>query len=208
MWGFVIAIIFSALLCSCTKNWEISDSGLSKEMPAATTNGKSLPADNRLDIQKPIKEMSHQEFIDFIGNNACDEMRKTGVPVSVTVAQAIQETGWGKSTIEDAKNLFGVKGVGPAGSIEAQTQECATSGNCFKTTGKFKKYNTFQESIADHSKVFSLPYYKEAMKYTNDPDEFARKITGIYASDPNYGNHLISIMKSNNLYAFDSKCSQ
>ena len=40
--------------------------------------------------------------------------RATGVPASVTLAQAALETGWGAATIGDAKNLLGIEGTGPA----------------------------------------------------------------------------------------------
>jgi flagellum-specific peptidoglycan hydrolase FlgJ len=44
------------------------------------------------------------------------------------------------------------------------------------------------------------------MKHKDNPDEFARQLTGVYATDPNYGSSLISIMKANNLYSYDSAC--
>jgi flagellum-specific peptidoglycan hydrolase FlgJ len=56
--------------------------------------------------------MTKEQFIEFVGRNARRAMAETGVPASVTVAQAILETGWGKHTIGEAKNLFGIKGRG------------------------------------------------------------------------------------------------
>ena len=41
---------------------------------------------------------------------------------SVTVAQAIEESGWGKSNLAvNAKNLFGMKGKGTAGSVKTSS---------------------------------------------------------------------------------------
>lgn len=151
-----------------------------------------------------VSEMSHQEFIDFVGSEACKSQRLTGIPASVTIAQAILETGWGKYTISDAKNLFGIKGEGPAGSIEVMTRECI-GNDCSEVPASFRKYNSFEESITDHSQfLLENQLYATALQYENDPDEFARQIHKAgYATDPNYANLLISIMSSNNLYRFD-----
>jgi hypothetical protein len=70
-----------------------------------------------------VSRMTKKEFIEFVGENARRAKAATGVPASVTVAQAILETGWGKHTIGEAKNLFGIKGRGPAGSVRAPTRE-------------------------------------------------------------------------------------
>lgn len=151
-----------------------------------------------------VSEMSQEEFIDFVGEEACKSQKVTRIPASVTVAQAILETGWGQHTIGDARNLFGIKGTGPAGSIDVQTRECV-GNDCSFETATFRKYNSFEESITDHSLFFlENQRYQTALQYVNDPNEFARQIHKAgYATDPNYADLLISIMSSNNLYRFD-----
>jgi flagellum-specific peptidoglycan hydrolase FlgJ len=151
-----------------------------------------------------VSEMTRQEFVEFVGTEACKSQRITGIPASVTIAQAILETGWGQHTIGDARNLFGIKGVGPAGSIEVQTREC-NGNDCFYVTATFRKYNSFEESITDHSRFFlENPRYRTPLQHVDDPDEFARQIHAAgYATDPNYSNLLISIMSSNDLYRFN-----
>ena len=43
--------------------------------------------------------------------------QRYGIPAAVTIAQAIDESGWGQSELATADhNLFGIKGTGPAGS--------------------------------------------------------------------------------------------
>lgn len=204
---FLVIVIISLWLTACGRVKGPSDIIWNATEEQGELKNVDRGEFNNVTEEKSVHEMSHEEFIDFVGKMACDSMKKTGVPVSVTIAQAILETGWGKSTIQDAKNLFGVKGVGPAGSIKAETKECDASG-CYTTTASFRKYHNFQESIDDHAKIFSLPYYKEAMKYTKDPNEFANRLSGIYATDLEYGAKLISIMKANNLYKYDEACSR
>jgi flagellum-specific peptidoglycan hydrolase FlgJ len=52
------------------------------------------------------------EFIEKIGNLATEDMKKTGILASLTIAQAILESNWGRSSLAQApnNNLFGIKG--------------------------------------------------------------------------------------------------
>ncbi len=144
------------------------------------------------------------EFIRLLGPVARDSFRRTGVPASVTLAQAALETGWGRSTIGDARNLFGIKGRGPAGSITVPTRE-VINGRSVTVNGTFRKYHTWLESVEDHANLLkNNSRYRRAFQYSNNPDQFAREIHRAgYATDPNYARTLISIMKSYNLYQWD-----
>ena len=48
------------------------------------------------------------------------------------------------------------------------------------------------------------PSYQHAMADRHLPDAFATDLTGVYATDPQYGSNLIAIMRLYNLYAYDS----
>lgn len=182
-----------------------SNSGIGLQHdPVQSGSGESAPPAVNYETPPDFKKMSHQEFIDYIGPLAGEVQGKTGVPASVTIAQAILETGWGKATIGEAHNLFGIKGEGPAGSISAPTQEFI-NGKWVMVDGSFRAYHTFQESIEDHAQFFlENSRYRGALAFTNNPDEFARQIASAgYATDPMYANKLIDIMKDYNLYRFD-----
>ncbi|MBF0406518.1 MAG: glycoside hydrolase family 73 protein [Candidatus Riflebacteria bacterium] len=148
-------------------------------------------------------KLSPSRFVALLGPAAREVYRRTGVPASVTLAQAALETGWGESTIGSAKNLFGIKGRGPAGSITVPTREYV-NGRTITIRDTFRKYNNWMESIEDHAKLLNGPIYRAAQQYKNNPDQYARAIHRCgYATDPNYATTLIRLMKDYNMYQWD-----
>lgn len=177
-----------------------STSGSSKS--TASTTASSKEAEAALANYKGGK-LSPAAFSKLFGPVARESMKRTGVPASVTLAQAALETGWGGSSIGDAKNLFGIKGTGPAGTIRVSTKEFR-NGRMGTEQANFRKYHTWAQSIEDHGKLLQNSRYSPAMKYKNNPDQFAREIHKAgYATDPNYASKLIGIMKANNFYQWD-----
>ncbi|GAA3161954.1 hypothetical protein GCM10010466_61200 [Planomonospora alba] len=150
------------------------------------------------------------QFIRQVGPAARQSMLKTGVPASVTLAQAILESGWGKSTLAARdRNYFGIKCFGgpagrAAGCRDYPTTECG-SGGCGKTTASFRTYRTAADSFADHGDfLVSNSRYRRAFAHTGDPDRFAREIAKAgYATDPAYPGKLIDLMRTHDLYRYD-----
>ena len=148
---------------------------------------------------------SQQAFISLVAPGALAAQSRYGVPAAVTIAQAIDESGWGQSAlaIRD-NNLFGIKGAGPAGSDMLPTQEFE-NGQWVTVNAGFRVYHNVAESIADHGELLATgPSYQRAMADRNLPDAFATDLTGIYATDPQYGSNLIAIMRLYNLYRYDA----
>src|SRR5215468_1123793 len=156
---------------------------------------QSAPADNN---------HAEQAFINEIAPWAMASQRRYGVPASVTIAQAIDESGWGQSVLAtNDHNLFGIKGAGPAGSDVAPTTEYQ-SGQLVGQTSPFRVYHNIAESVDDHGKLLATsPYYRQVMADRGDPNAFAAALTGIYATDPQYGAKLIGLMQRYNLYRYD-----
>src|SRR5262249_10057654 len=68
----------------------------------------------------------------------------------------------------------------------------------------FRVYHNIAESVDDHGKLLATsPYYRQAMADRRDPNAFAAALTGIYATDPQYGAKLIGLMQRYNLYRYD-----
>jgi flagellum-specific peptidoglycan hydrolase FlgJ len=153
----------------------------------------------------PAATTSQQQFIDMLVPGAVAAQRKYGVPAAVTIAQAIEESGWGQSGLAARDyNLFGIKGTGPAGSDMLPTQEFE-NGQMVNRTAIFRVYHNFAESIDDHGRLLATSgYYRQAMADRQNPDKFAASLTGIYATDPAYGTKLIGIMQQYDLYRYDA----
>ena len=148
---------------------------------------------------------TQQAFINQIAPGALAAQQRYGVPASVTIAQAIDESGWGTSQLAATDyNLFGIKGSGPAGSVTLPTQEFE-NGQWVTIYAQFRVYHNVSESIADHAELLATSgYYTRAMADRTVPDAFANDLTGVYATDPEYGANLIGLMRLYNLYRFDS----
>jgi flagellum-specific peptidoglycan hydrolase FlgJ len=151
---------------------------------------------------------SQQAFIDEIAPGALAAQKQYGIPAAVTIAQAIDESGWGQSQLaRQDNNLFGIKGTGPAGSVLMPTQEFE-NGQWVTISAPFRVYSSVAQSISDHTLLLATgSAYQQAMADRRSPDAFANDLTGVYATDPNYGASLISIMRQYNLYRFDSGTS-
>lgn len=145
-----------------------------------------------------------EKFIDAIVPAAVRCMKHCGVPASVTIAQAILESAWGKSV--KGMNLFGIKAdaswTGPI--VTFPTHE-VVSGKTIQINAKFRAYSSWDGSIEDHAKFLTEnPRYKPAFEFKDGPN-FARAIAKAgYATDPTYADKLIAIMRGRDLTAFDA----
>ena len=132
-------------------------------------------------------------------------MRSSNVPASVTIAQAILESGWGRSTLAtQGLNYFGIKGSGPCGSITLPTQEWV-NGRYVTVNAAFRQYCTVQQSLEDHAWFFlDNSRYQGAMGAASSPAAFAQQIAAAgYATDPSYASKLISLINDYGLARFD-----
>ena len=148
---------------------------------------------------------AQEAFIREIAPGARATQSRYGVPAAVTIAQAIDESGWGSSVLATQDhNLFGIKGDGPAGSELLPTQEYQ-NGQLVTQMASFRVYRSIAESIDDHGKLLATSgYYRQSMADNHDPNAFAAALTGTYATDPQYGAKLIGLMQRYDLYRYDA----
>ncbi len=149
-----------------------------------------------------------QTFINKIAPLAIKDMGRTGVLASLTIAQAILESNWGKSGLTvKGKALFGIK----AGSswkgktINMQTGE-VFDGKSVTIQANFRAYGSWEESIADHSKLFTtLARYQNLIGVTDYKRACMLVQKDGYATDPKYADKLINIIETYKLYEFDKE---
>jgi LysM repeat protein len=156
----------------------------------------------------PAATEEQRSFIMGLARAAQRSQKATGVPASVTLAQAILETYWGTSRLSrEAFNYFGIKAreePGPAGVITFNVWE-HVNGRDIYSNEPFRRYNSAEESFVDHGQWFhTWPRYAGALAVRDDPKSFARAINAAgYATDPAYSAKLINLMDKFNLYAYD-----
>jgi len=153
----------------------------------------------------PLETSSQQAFISAVAPGAIAAEQRYGVPASVTIAQAIDESDWGRSLLAAKdNNLFGIKGTGSAGSVTYETSEYE-GGRWVTIDAEFRAYHNFAESIEDHAALLATSgYYTHAMANRANADAFANALTGVYATDPHYGAILIALMRTHDLYRYDT----
>lgn len=172
------------------------------------------------DIKKPIEwkiDLSKDSEFgtstnDFIGQVAVAlKGQKLNILPSVTIAQAILESNWGKSSLAvEANNLFGIKASKDwtGGVYIKTTKEQKPNGNIYTINANFRKYASWNESIKDHDNFFvSTPWrtqnYQKVLTAKNYKDQAQALRECGYATDLNYGSKLIRLIEQHNLQKYD-----
>ncbi|MCY6356447.1 glucosaminidase domain-containing protein [Clostridium sp. ZS2-4] len=165
-------------------------------------------------VKKNLKENSPQrKFINKIAPDAVEIYKQYGIFPSITIAQAILETRWGKSELAvKANNLFGIKADK---SWKGKCINMKTSEYYDKVINDgFRVYENASESLKDYGEflsknkrykkygVFSSSYYIEQAEaienagYSTKEDKKGEKI---------YADLLINLIRENNLQLIDSE---
>ncbi|WP_396174488.1 glucosaminidase domain-containing protein [Flavobacterium sp.] len=141
-------------------------------------------------------------YIEQYKEIAKDNMVKTGIPSSITLGQAILESGAGTGPLSiQANNHFGIKchkeWTGPSISYTDDAEnEC------------FRKYDDPSGSFRDHSYFLtSRPRYSTLFQL--DKDDYAAWANGLklagYATDPKYPDKLIALIERYQLAKYDAE---
>lgn len=146
------------------------------------------------------QRMNRQQYIAKYSQWAVDEMNKTGIPASITLAQGILESDCGNSELAvGANNHFGIKCHSDwtgerAYHDDDKAQEC------------FRKYDSAAQSFADHS-AFLTGKSRYASLFELDRTDYVGWAKGLkkagYATDPKYADRLIAIIEQECLYDYD-----
>lgn len=150
---------------------------------------------------EPLGEGSRAGFLAATVDAAVYSDWRWDVPASVTLAQAVLESDWGRSA--PGNNLFGMKGVGPAGATERPVVEYSRGRRKVKRA-KFRAYLDVAGSLYDHGRLLGeRPVYARARAGGEDPAAWARGLVGVYATDPRYATKLVDLIDRRDLDRFD-----
>ena len=143
------------------------------------------------------------DFINRIKAGAVESYNKYGVLPSLTIAQAILESGWGKHSI--GNNIFGIKaGSGWNGKVKrVKTSEQRSDGSYYQIYANFRDYDSVDESIIDHAKLLTGDRYKRVIAATNYKDACQAVRACGYATSLNYSKNLINIIEQYGLNQWD-----
>lgn len=129
-------------------------------------------------------------------NAAIASQKKWGIPAAVTFAQWKLESASGAHMPAGSNNPFGIKATAGQPFVLSSTLE-SIHGHMTRVVAKFAKFASLTDAFDAHAKLLATSsHYAGARAHEDDPLAFANALTGIYATDPNYGSKLGSIIQS------------
>ena len=147
------------------------------------------------------QKITPDEYISTYRSIAIAEMKRSGIPASVTLAQGILETECGNSElVKKSNNHFGIK-CKSTWTGESVTHTDDAPNECFR------KYGKPEDSYKDHS-----DYLKTSPRYASlfqlDPSDYKGWALGLkkagYATNPRYPQIVISNIEKYNLQQYDN----
>jgi LysM repeat protein len=145
--------------------------------------------------------LTRKQYIEKYKSLAVQEMLRTGIPASITLAQGLLESGNGNSLLATkGNNHFGIKchdWSGPSMKMDDDRRnEC------------FRVYDHAYDSYKDHSE-FLTTRSRYAFLFKYDSDDYKHWAHGLkkagYATDPTYAHRLIKIIEEEGLQQLDQK---
>lgn len=160
---------------------------------------------SKVAVNQPLVDIKHENrdvdaYVDKYAMISVSEMQRTGVPASITLAQGIIESDYGRSRLaREANNHFGIKchRDWTGNSIyhdDDRKNEC------------FRSYRRAEDSYLDHS-----DFLKNGSRYDFlfdlKPDDYKGWAKGLkkagYATNPKYAGMLINMIEENDLHLYD-----
>jgi len=154
-----------------------------------------------VELKAQKKRISIDEYLDTYKEICISEMKRTGIPASIKMAQAMLESDYGNSKLAiKANNHFGIKCHKWEGEKiyhdDDAREEC------------FRKYHKPETSFKDHSDFLTnSKRYSSLFEY--DPDDYREWAKGLkkagYATNPQYPQLLINLIEREKLYLLDKE---
>jgi len=148
------------------------------------------------------QKITRAEYIDQWADVAIEHMEIYGIPASITMAQAIVESGSGNGVLaRTANNHFGIK-CGSTWKGGKVYHDDDAKGECFRA------YASARESFDDHAEfLHTRSRYEFLFSYASD--DYVNWAKGLkkagYATAPTYAEGLIRVIETEKLYLLDRK---
>ena len=153
--------------------------------------------------------MNNNEFIEQIANCVEKYAYVYGIEVhSPIIAQAIVESGWGKSSLASKyHNYFGLKcGSSWKGkSVNMATKEEYKVGTLTNIRDNFRVYDSMEDGVKGYFDFINTRRYAN-LKGVRSPEEYVRRIKADgYATSSKYVDTILRVISDNQLTRFDNK---
>ncbi|MFW5915900.1 MAG: glucosaminidase domain-containing protein [Bacteroidota bacterium] len=153
---------------------------------------------------KPFKAFSAQQYVNEYKDLAIQEMKRTGIPASITLAQGILESNYGNSRLAtEGNNHFGIK-------CHSEWNGNKIYHDDDRRNECFRKYDDVYQSYKDHSR-FLTSRKRYAFLFDYDPSDYKKWARGLkkagYATSSTYASKLINLIERYELHQYDSNRS-
>lgn len=204
----IALLVLSIVLVGCGGSKRASKRKVTVRSSRATerpvTRNENTPAAVSEETEKayvytPFNKV--EDYIEHFAPVAKEEMRLYKIPASITMAQAVLESGAGNGNLtKKANNHFGIKCHNWTGAVVYHDDD--EKGECFR------KYRDPKYSYRDHS-LFLTGRSRYADLFDLDPDDYKGWARGLrkagYATDPKYPEKLIAIIERYAMYNYDAE---
>ena len=157
--------------------------------------------------KKPSEDEIINNYIDNYKELAVVEMHRSGVPASITLAQALHESSNGFSKLAtEANNHFGIKckSYWVGNTYYHKDDDFDKSGNLLESC--FRSYDSVMDSYVDNSNFLMLTSHYAPL-FNNERTDYKAWAYGLkscgYATDIRYSEKLISKIEKYNLHQYD-----
>lgn len=150
-------------------------------------------------LDAAAQSLSVSDYIQRYKDLAIREMKRMGVPASITLAQGLLETQNGNSDLlRSSNNHFGIK-CKSTWTAETVSHDDDAPGECFR------KYKSAEDSYRDHSN-FLRGNSRYDFLFKLNPADYKAWAKGLrqagYATNPRYPEILIKYIEDNNLQQY------
>lgn len=142
-------------------------------------------------------------FLHRLAPGALVTAHRHQIPPSVTIAQAVLESGWGRSSLAHTyNNLFGVKALRGHPAITLNSAE-VRDGVRIPMRLSFAVFDSWDHAIEQHGELLAQDRYARARRHWTDWSTFIEMIAPIYASDPRYATRISTLIRNYGLDRWD-----